>query len=351
MSDWEKALLGPTTSIRDTLENMGESQQQISVIVDDKGHLLGTVTDGDVRRSILQGVALEDPVKNIMHRTPITASPSTDRKTRVALMRKHSILQLVIVDDDNHVVGLVRLDSLVDDLSEETPNWAVIMAGGIGSRLRPLTNDTPKPLLSVGGRPILETIINNLAEYGLLKIYISINYKAEMIKDHFEDGEKFGVQIRYIEENAKLGTAGALGLIKEKHDAPLLIMNGDLLTKINFSNLLAYHYEQEGVATVCVREFDMQVPFGVIELKNDQVDAVIEKPVNQFLVNAGIYVIDPSIVQTIKPNEYLDMPDLLRTLVRDNRKVVAYPIHEYWIDIGQTEDFGRAGNEFSTIFS
>jgi NDP-sugar pyrophosphorylase family protein len=225
------------------------------------------------------------------------------------------------------------------------------MAGGLGTRLRPLTDDIPKPLLKVGNKPILETIIRNFAEHGFVNITISLNYKGDMIKDYFGDGSDFGVNIDYVEENKRLGTAGALSLLKENPHEPFFVMNGDLLTDVNFSHLLDFHSFGNSTATMCVREYEYQVPYGVIQTKDSDITSIVEKPIQKFFVNAGIYVLSPSVFNDIPENEFFDMPTLFNILIEKQKKVSSFPIHEYWLDIGRMSDFEQAQSEYFRIFS
>lgn len=351
MDDWTETLISPDTAIRDAMLAMSKSRKQIVLVVDENRRLLGTVTDGDIRRSILRSGSLDAPIREIMNPDPISTPPTTPRKVRLSVMREHHIHHLPVVDEESRVIDLLLLENLLLPSDQKEPNWVIILAGGQGHRLRPLTESVPKPLLPVGGRPILETIVANLAEHGFKHLYLSVNYKAEMVKKHFGDGERFGMEICYLEENRPLGTAGPLGLISRRHDAPLLVMNADLLTNLNFHNLLTYHAEHNACATVCVREFTMEVPYGVVELDHNRLLGINEKPVHTFMGNAGIYVLNPDIPPTIPRDRHLDMPDLLRRLIKDSNEVVGYPLHEYWIDIGRAEELRCAVSEFTTIFS
>ncbi len=351
MDNLNDAMIGANASIKDAMMSIGKSRQHICLIVDGDNRLLGTVTDGDIRRAILRSTPLEAAVHTIMNDNPVTASPETDGPSRIRIMREHKILQLPVIDADDRLVDLAQIDSLVSADENEKPNWVVLMAGGLGSRLLPLTEELPKPLLPVSGKPILETIIEILREHGFRHFYISVNYKANLVREYFGDGAALGIEIRYLNETDRLGTAGSLGLITERHDAPLLVMNGDLLTKVDFRNLLTYHREHNADATVCVREIGLQVPFGVVQLDRAQVSGIVEKPVHQFMVNAGIYVLEPSAVETVEKDAPLDMPDFLRNLIQRKKQVVAFPIHEYWIDVGRVDDLNQAAVEFKRIFS
>jgi NDP-sugar pyrophosphorylase family protein len=242
---------------------------------------------------------------------------------------------------------------LLDYLLEapERENWVVLMAGGLGTRLAPLTDNCPKPLLKVGNKPILETIIENFISHGFKRFYLSVNYKAEMIEEYFGDGSRWGAEIRYLREDKKMGTAGALGLIPEPLTQPFLVMNGDLLTKVNFSQLLNFHQEQNAHATMCVREYDFQVPYGVVSVDKHRIKSIEEKPVHRFFVNAGIYVLDPEAVSLIPADMPYDMTSLFEQMTANEREVIAFPVREYWLDIGHRDDFERAAGDFARIFA
>jgi NDP-sugar pyrophosphorylase family protein len=224
------------------------------------------------------------------------------------------------------------------------------MAGGLGSRLRPLTDDTPKPLLKIGGKPVLEIIIDNFLAQGFRRFFISINYKSEQIRDHFADGSEWGAEIRYLEEDRRLGTAGSLALIEEPPAAPFVVMNGDLLTKVSFQNLMDFHAEQRSVATMCVREYDFQVPFGVVETDHTKIISIEEKPRQRFLVNAGIYVLNPEALGFISDDTSQDMTYVFESLIKADMETAVFPIREYWLDIGRLDDFEQANSDFENLF-
>jgi dTDP-glucose pyrophosphorylase len=346
---WHKTLIGPDTSIQSAIAVLDEAGLQICLVVDGERHLLGTVTDGDIRRGILRGVALADPIQAIMNTRFRFGRPSDSPAHLLDVLNSAVIHQLPIVAPDGRVVDLV-LDTELHRRHEPRPNWVVLMAGGLGNRLRPLTDDTPKPLLKVGRKPLLETIVDNFVAMDFRRFYISVNYRADQVKDHFGDGSAFGCEIRYLEEKDRLGTAGALSLMPERPEAPFVVMNGDVLTKVNFASLIKFHDEQGAEATMCVREYDFQVPYGVVNLDGDRIASVVEKPVQSFFVNAGIYTISPSALDLVPKGRYFDMPELFSTLIAGQRSTSAFPVREYWIDIGRLDDFERANGEFASIF-
>lgn len=346
---WRDALIPPHATVRDALARIGTSRCHIALVADDSGRLLGTVTDGDIRRALLGTVSLDAPVREVMTRTPITVPPGSDNVACIALMKSRSILQLPVIDG-GRIVGLILLEDLVAPAASLRPNWVMLMAGGRGERLRPLTEQLPKPMLPIGGRPLLEIIIEEAARFGLKRFYLSVNYRAEAIIDHFGDGSRFGVEIRYLREDQQMGTAGALSLLRERPADPLLVMNGDLLTKLDFARLLDYHKARGADITVCVRAFDVELPFGVLTVDGESIRSIVEKPVEKFLVNAGIYVLQPSLIDRVPQGRRFDMPDLIREVLADGHAVRGFPIHEYWIDIGRADDLARASNEFVATF-
>lgn len=349
MKNWKKVLVEPTTLIKSAIETLDKSGLQIVLVVDENNRLLGTITDGDVRRGILKGVSLDADVTLIMNASPISMRTNETRENVLAAMKSKGLYHIPLLDEEGCVVGMDTFEDLIHP--EIKKNRVVLMAGGLGSRLRPLTANCPKPMLKVGNKPLLETILENFIEYGFREFYISVNHLADMVKDHFGDGSKWGVDIKYLEEDRKLGTAGALSLISEEQTEPLIVMNGDLLTKVNFGQLLNFHESNKAMATMCVREYDFQVPYGVVKIDKHKIIGIDEKPVQRFFVNAGIYVLNPSLLNIIKKNEYLDMPSLFEILIKDKEETNVFPIREYWLDIGHLSDYDKANGEYDTIFN
>ena len=349
MKTWKDIAIGPHTSLIDTIRIIDRGSQQIALVVDEDQHLLGTVTDGDIRRGILRRLSLEDTVDTVMNCKPVVVCDTDSDETILDLIAKTALHHLPVVDSAGRVVGLRLLDELLARRQRHS-NWVVLMAGGLGSRLRPLTNDVPKPLLRVGNRPILETILGQFREHGFSRFYISVNYMADQVKAYFGDGSAWDVEIRYLEEDRRLGTAGALSLIPERPTEPVIVMNGDLLTKANFRQLLAYHREQGTDATMAVREYEFQVPFGVVETTDNLLVAVVEKPVHSFLVNAGIYVLNPDLLGRVPLEKEFDMPAFFDLLGKQDRKVAVFPLREFWLDIGRADDLVRANHVFSDHF-
>jgi dTDP-glucose pyrophosphorylase len=348
MKDWSSTLIAPGSSVRDAVEVIDAAGLQIALIIDGNERLLGTVTDGDIRRGILRGVSLDDPVVRVMNDNPTTAREQDDRETLLALMRERGLHQIPVLDTQWRVVGLHVLDTLITP--ERRDNPIVLMAGGLGSRLRPLTDDCPKPLLRVGSKPILETILDAFVQHGFGRFYISVNYMGEMVEEYFGDGSERGVEIHYLRENERLGTAGALGLLPDRPNEPLFVMNGDLLTRLNFLNLLDFHTQHGAAATMCVREYEMQVPYGVIDTRSHRIVDIREKPTERYLVNAGVYVLEPDVLDAIPAGQLFDMPDLFKKLIDANMETAVFPIREYWMDIGRMGDFEQANVQFEQFF-
>jgi dTDP-glucose pyrophosphorylase len=347
---WKKTLVNGHASIREAIRVIDASSQQIGLVVDEGECLLGTVTDGDIRRAILAGMDMGGPVERIMNTSPRVGGQMEPRASLLARMAEAQIHQIPIVDANGRVTGLTSIEELVG--AQEVPaNWVVLMAGGLGKRLRPLTENAPKPLLPVGKKPLLETILENFIHQDFRKFYISVNYKGQMIKDHFGDGRKWNVEIRYLDEDRQLGTAGALRLIPERPQSPLIVMNGDLLTRVNFRHLLDYHAQHQSTATMCVRQYDLQVPFGVVHIDGDHIRKIDEKPVHSFFVNAGIYVLDPGVIDSIPAGDLFHMTTLFERVIEAGGKTAVFPIHEYWLDVGRIDDLDKANGEFDDVFS
>jgi NDP-sugar pyrophosphorylase family protein len=310
--------------------------------------LLGVVTDGDIRRGILSGIGLDSAVSEIMNCNPITACVSTPKRELVKLMEKKSILSIPLVEN-NVVVGLETLQHMFE--VPEYNNPVFIMAGGFGTRLRPLTDNCPKPMLKIGNKPILETLIMSFKNSGFKNFYISTHFMPEQIHEYFGNGSNFDVNINYVHEDSPLGTGGALGLLPDDlpADLPLIMINGDVLTKVDFQRLLAFHNEQNADATMCVREYDYQIPYGVIEGEGNKITSMVEKPIQRFFVNAGIYVVSPRVIKSVPKNHRIDMPTLLEQHMSQRNNVLMFPIHEYWLDIGRMDDFNRAQIDIHTL--
>jgi len=340
METLKKILVSPETAILHAIEAIDAGGIQIVFVVTKDKVLVGTVTDGDVRRGILLGIPLSEPVKRLMNQQPVVARADQSREEILSLMQRQVIRVIPIIDASGQIVGIETLEQLLRP--EHRKNWVLIMAGGAGTRLRPLTEHCPKPLLKVGGRPILEIILQNLIEGGFSKFLFSVNYKAEMIRNYFKDGEAWNVDIDYVQETEPLGTAGALSLIPELPSEPMLVVNGDVITKLNFGSVLDFHVASGVTATMCVRQYEFQVPYGVVNVDGHEFLAIEEKPVQRFFVNAGVYAINPEALGTLPKDQFYNMTDFFTGLRKRNEKVGVFPIREYWIDVGRHDDLQRA---------
>jgi NDP-sugar pyrophosphorylase family protein len=288
-------------------------------------------------------------VRDAMFDRPQTARGDWTRERILALMEDQQLLQVPVLDAQGCVVGLETLHGLMQKIRR--PHPVFLMAGGFGTRLQPLTNNCPKPLLKVGDKPILELILENFVNAGFHRFFISTHYMPEMIRERLGDGSRWGVSIRYVHEEVPLGTGGGLGLLPhDEIDQPLLMMNGDLLTNLDFNNLLSFHETHEGVATMCVREYEHRVPYGVIQREGHRVSSMVEKPVYRYFINAGIYLLSPALVRSVEPGVRVDMPTLLERQIDRGASVNMFPIHEYWLDIGRMEDFKRAQTDIEGVF-
>jgi dTDP-glucose pyrophosphorylase len=348
VKDWRATLTRSDQSIIDALAAIDRGALQIALVVDGQQCLQGVVTDGDIRTHILKGLPLDKPVATLMNANPIVADPAASRGELLTLLRVHRIHQLPLLDAGRRVVGLVTLDGLLD--AGVQPNLVVLMAGGSGSRLRPLTVDTPKPMLRVGERPILETIILQFKEYGFRRFVITMHYLGDQIVQHFRDGAQLDADISYLSETEPLGTAGALSLLNERPAQPFFVMNGDLLTKLNFASLMAFHQASGAPMTLCVREHSLTIPYGVTEIDEDRVVQLVEKPTYRHMVNAGIYACNPEILDVVPRNSPSTMVDVVRLLIEQGRRPAVFPIHEYWVDIGHHPDFQRAIADYNQMF-
>ncbi len=349
IKSWRNVLARETNSLKEIIQILHSGGLRIVLIVDKNNKLLGTITDGDIRRALINQYNMKDSVGLIMNKNPITVDAKAGIKGILSLMSSKELLHIPIVDKHNVLCGMETMQHLIDKPRFDNPVF--IMAGGFGTRLHPLTKNIPKPLLKVGSKPILEMIIDQFINHGFHNFYISTHFQSEKIKEYFQSGERYNVSIKYIHEESPLGTAGSLGLLpNDLPDLPIIVMNGDLLTKVDFNNLLDFHSKSNSEATMCVREYDFQVPYGVIKIDKQKIIEIQEKPVHKFFVNAGIYVLNRSMVNKVDGKSYLDMTDLLSNEINVD-SVGAFPIHEYWIDIGHIDEFERPNREVSNIFN
>ncbi|MCD4671625.1 MAG: nucleotidyltransferase family protein [Anaerolineaceae bacterium] len=347
--NFTKLFIGVDASIRDAIACIDSNGKGIALIVDVEQRLVGTVSDGDIRRAMLAGENLDTSVQVLLdakrsgpYAIPVTASIQTPPEKILALMQEFIISQVPLLDEEGRVVEVALMEEMLPDQS--VPLQAVIMAGGEGVRLRPLTEDIPKPMLPVGDRPLMELVIEQLRNSGIEQINVSTRYLSDKIKAHFGDGASMGVELNYVTEDRPLGTAGALGLMHTP-DSPLLVINGDILTRLDFRAMLAFHRKHKAELTVAVRQYDLQVPYGVVECNGPFVSDVREKPAYRFFVNAGIYLLEPSVLGCIPNGERYDMTDLIQQLLDEGQTVANFPIMEYWLDIGKYDDYQKAQDD------
>lgn len=340
LSVWRKALIPADASLQQVIRNLDESALQIALAVTHEGVLVGTITDGDIRRGLLRGLDLNSPADSIIHRDAMVVPPQMSRDMVLHLMQDNVINALPVLNELRQVVGLHLLNELLAPV--ERPNLMVIMAGGQGTRLRPHTENCPKPLLPVGGKPMLEHIIERAKSEGFQHFILSIHYLGHMIEEYFGDGRRWGVQIEYLREESPLGTAGAIGLLNPRPIAPFVVSNGDVLTDIRYGELLDFHCSHSAMATMAVRLHEWQNPFGVVRTKGVDIIGFEEKPTVQSHINAGIYVLEPSVLNALTIGKHCDMPTLFSRLQERGTRTIVYPMHEPWLDVGREEDYHTA---------
>jgi dTDP-glucose pyrophosphorylase/predicted transcriptional regulator len=340
IANLQALFLQPMTSVLDAMRIIDRGAAQIALVVDERQRLLGTLTDGDIRRGLLQGASLQNSVDRLMNRQFRFVRSSEDQVAVLEMMRREVLRHIPVLDNDGRVVQLLLLQELLRP--PQLSNAVVIMAGGRGTRLRPYTEHCPKPMLLVGDQPMLEILLEQCIASGFRQFYLSVNYLKEQIIDHFEDGTRWGVSIDYLVENEPLGTAGSLKLLPDSVKEPFLVLNGDVLTRLNLSQLLQFHMEHKAQATLCVREHELMVPFGVVQTNGMELAGFEEKPTYRHLVNAGVYVIEPLLLSLLPPHQFTDMPILLQSAQQAGLRVAVCPIHEYWIDVGRPETLKQA---------
>ncbi|MCH9744487.1 MAG: nucleotidyltransferase family protein [Gammaproteobacteria bacterium] len=349
-NSWEKTMVQVDCTIENVIAVINEaSMYRVALVVDENKRLIGTITDGDVRRAIMRHIPLTETVRKVMNDSPFVVHESEDKQKIRMLLEREDILQVPIVNDNYEVTGIETLHNLSKKQIQQ--NHVVIMAGGYGTRLKPLTDDCPKPMLSVGDKPLLEHIINELKNYGFHKFVLTVHYLSEKILNYFGHGEQWGVDIQYHYEHEPLGTAGALSAIcdSDKHDAPYIIINGDVLTKVHYTHLIHFHEVHEADITVCMRKYYVDIPYGVVRYEGHKLISIQEKPTIRQFVNAGLYVINPGVLKQLSLEAPYHMTDLIANAKKEGFKVVVFPIHEYWVDIGRIDEYRGVNREFCEI--
>lgn len=347
--NWKNIMVAPDLALSEAIEILDREGKRSLLVVNRENELLGTISDGDVRRALIRKINLSVHVEAVMQREPKVASGDWSKTRILSFMERHQLLQLPVVDEHRKVTDVKFLYDMLQKPRLDNP--VCLMAGGFGTRLRPLTDSCPKPMLKLGDKPILELILERFIDAGFYNFYISTHYRSEQIINHFGDGSRFGVNISYLHEHKPLGTAGALGLMHDViTDKPLFVMNGDLLTNIDFLQILSIHEERGGVATMCVREFEQQVPYGVIQTQGNVIADIVEKPSHKYLVNAGIYLLSPELIAMVNADQAIDMPDLIKHCLKEGKQVNHYLIEDDWLDIGQLDDFKKAQRQVEYAF-
>ena len=339
--------INQNASIKEALKVIDKGAIKVAVVLSDDGLLLGMLSDGDIRRALLKGMSLDDSITSIINRDPVVANIN-DTKERILELANEKKLHQIPIISNGKLIGIQDIREFL--APKNKPNKVILMVGGLGTRLRPLTNDVPKPMLDVGNKPILHTIVENFAKYGYTDIIMCVNYKSEIIKEYFGNGDKFGVKIEYVLENQRMGTAGALSLLQKRPKDDFFVMNGDLLTNVNFEYLHEYHKDSNACASICIRKYEMQVPYGVVNVRANQVTSIEEKPTQSFFVSAGIYMFSPIVLDFIPKGVFYDMPTLFGELLKQGFAVYPFFIREYWLDIGKMDEYRRANDEYEGVF-
>ncbi|QDD13368.1 CBS domain-containing protein [Candidatus Methylopumilus rimovensis] len=336
IGDWKHAILLENSSIQDAIVNLDKIAIQIVLVCNKDKTLLGTISDGDIRRGLLKGLTLNSPIKAIMNKNPLVVSKNILRDSVLELMSLNRIRQVPVVDENNKLIGLHLFDYLLEP--KDRKNTMVIMAGGRGKRLHPFTNERPKPMLEIAGKPILEHIIQHAKSEGFKSFIISINYLGHILEDYFGDGKKFNIKINYIREDIPLGTAGSLSLLPSAPNLPFIVTNGDVITDIKYGELLDFHNRHDASATMAVRAHEYQNPFGIVQTDGLDIVGFEEKPITRSHINAGVYVLNPQVLELLELGEHCDMPGLFERLQTLKKRTVAYPMHEPWLDVGSHHD-------------
>jgi dTDP-glucose pyrophosphorylase/predicted transcriptional regulator len=340
--EWEKASIEPSSTIANAIFNLNSTGFKLVLVVGLDKKLIGTISDGDIRRGLLSGVCLEDSILKVANKNPLVVNENVSRSEVIAIMRSTNIQQIPIIDKFGQLVGM----HLWEEISNRSiPNKLVIMAGGKGVRLQPATNNSPKPMLLVAGKPILEHVINHAKKQGIKNFVIAIHYLGGLIEDYFQDGTKFGVSIEYIREENPLGTAGALSLYQSNSSLPIVVINGDVLSDVQYPDLIDFHVRNKTLATIVAKSYEWQNPFGVVTTNGLDVIEYSEKPIHLSNINAGIYVLDPKVIDALPKGIPLDMSELIMQLLENREKVTAYFVYENWMDLGRPQDLIAAQNQ------
>ena len=343
---WKKALLGWNSSIKDAIRCLDESSLRIVIVLDNQGRFDGTISDGDIRRGLLKGLDLGSSIESITNRNALVVPPSFGRDMVMQLMSSNQLQQIPVVNEQQCVVGLHLWNEITTPLSRD--NWMVLMAGGKGTRLMPHTENCPKPMVLVAGKPMLQHIIERSQQEGFNHFVLAINYLGHMIENYFGDGSRFGVEIEYLREQTSLGTVGALSLLERRPETAFIVTNGDVITDIRYGELLDFHMRHHATATMAVRAHEWQHPFGVVQIRGLDIVGFEENPIARTHINAGVYALSPDVLDEITYGEHCDMPTLFERVQAKALRTVAYPMHEPWLDVGRPDDLARADDCFKS---
>lgn len=343
----DNILIYSDCTIREVLEKLNIGAKGIVLVVDENKKLIGTITDGDIRRALLKGTTIDDKINGIVHKNPVYVIEGTDKEKIKNIFIRRAVKQIPVVNEEGVVVDLIGINDILIPEGKENP--VVIMAGGLGTRLKDLTKEIPKPMLMVGKEPILYHIINNFKQYGYNKIIITVNYKAEIIENYFQDGHAYGVRISYVREKERLGTAGGIKLAEEYLTKPFFVMNGDVFTNLNVDNMMKYHLDNEFDMTIAVKRYVYQIPYGIIKTNGNLVCSINEKPEIGYLINGGIYCLNPDLIEVIPKGQYYEITDLINFCIERGLKVGYYEIKDYWMDIGRIEDYYKVNDDIQKI--
>jgi dTDP-glucose pyrophosphorylase len=339
---WQRAILPPASTLQDAIQKLNEAAIKIALVVNDLGELVGTISDGDIRRGLLQGLTLASPIASIVRRDPLVVPDGMSRELVLQLMNANKIQQIPVVDANNRLIDLHLWDEIM--APAERPNLMVIMAGGMGTRLRPHTEYCPKPMLPVAGKPMLEHIIERAKLEGFSRFVLAIHYLGHMIEDYFGNGDRFGVRIDYLKEESPLGTAGALSLLSPRPELPFVVTNGDVITDIRYGELLDFHGRHDAAATMAVCVHEWQNPFGVVHMNGVDIMGFEEKPIARSHINAGVYALGPAVLYSLGEGIHCDMPALFERLQANGQRTIAYPMHEPWLDVGRPDDLAKTND-------
>jgi len=333
---WHQAILPASATIAQAIQNLDLVAIKIVLVANETGVLEGTISDGDIRRGLLKGLDLNSPLASIVHHNALVVPPEMSREMVMQLMVTNKIQQIPVVDEQHNIIGLHLWDEITTP--PRRPNLIVIMAGGMGTRLLPHTENCPKPMLNVAGKPMLEHIIERAKLEGFNHFVLAIHYLGHMIEAYFGNGERLGVKIDYLHEDSPLGTAGALSLLNPHPNASFVVINGDVITDIHYGELLDFHTRHIATATMAVRVHEWHHPFGVVQTQGVEIVGFEEKPIARSHINAGVYALDPSALSVLTANSHCDMPTLFERLKVKKKRTIAYPMHEPWLDVGRPED-------------